>query len=215
MEIDPTRLFRFRFKSPGMSDNMCYYVLTDDVEKMKMFLLQHGFNQADINVDVVWMKDHEDDGEYMLEPFMLKSNYSNKVYRIMSTEHLMNECANSVASIMSSSLVFGQWVIKNDIPIMQVISELVDQLDHTYVLDHTICDPETGKPYSSQYEKYTKCGFPDPDTYNNAYMYEGEPAAYDDSALYESLTNINRDHPLTFTLEAYISYFAELLTDQY
>ena len=107
MEVDPQRLFRFRFKSPGMSDNMSYFVLTDDVEKMKLFLKQHNFDPFNSYVEPVMLKDHEGDSEFMLEPFILKSNYSPKWYTIMSNEHMIYECANQAASIMSNSLILG------------------------------------------------------------------------------------------------------------
>ena len=127
MEIDPQRLFRFRFKSPGMSDDMSHYVLTDDIEKMRLFLAQHNFNPTDSFIDCVMFKDFESDTEYMLEPFILKSNYSPKIFTIMSTEHMIYECANEVASIMSQSLIFGPHIIREDIPIMKIISELVNE----------------------------------------------------------------------------------------
>lgn len=215
MEVDPQRLFRFRFKSPGMSDNMSHFVLTDDVEKMRLFLKQHNFDPFKSVVEPVMLKDHEDDSEFMLEPFILKSNYSPKWYTIMSNEHMIYECANQAASIMSNSLILGPNIIRDDIPIMKVISELINELDHTYVLDHTVCDSATGKPFSSAYEQYTKVGYPNVE-YANTLSLTDEPAAYDDSALYESITAaVGRGYPLPFTLEMYISYFAELLTDTY
>lgn len=215
MEIDPQRLFRFRFKSPGMSDNMAYVVLTDDIEKMRLFLKQHNFDPLTSFVDCVMLKDHEDDTEYMLEPYMLKSNYSTKTYTIMSTEHMIYECANEVASLMSQSLIFGPTIIREDISIMKVISELIQELDYTYVLDHTVCDSSTGQPYSSAFEQYTKVGYPSA-AYSTAWLnLSNEPAAYDDSALYESITAaVGRNQPLPFTLEMYVKYFAGLLTDE-
>lgn len=216
MEVDPQRLFRFRFKAPGMSDNMSYFVLTDDIEKMRLFMKQHNFDPTLSCIDCVMLKDHEEDSEYMLEPFLLKSNCSSKIYTVMSNEHMIYECANEAASIMSSSSILGSTIIKGDIPIMKVISELVNELDHTYVLDHTLCDSDTGKPYSSAYEQYTKVGYPVVE-YSKAWLtlYQ-EPAAYDDSALYESITGcVNKDYPMPFTLEMYVSYFAGLLTDSY
>ena len=214
MEVDPQRLFKFRFKSPSMDDNIAYFVLTDDIEKMKLFLKQHNFDLSTAVVECVLLKDHEGDDEYMLEPFILKSNYSPKEYKIMSTEHMIYECGNRVAAKMSSSLIFGQTIVRDDVPLMKLISELIYKLDHVYVLDHTLCDPKTKKPYSDAYEQYTKCGYykymPD------AYKLENEPPTYDDAAIYESIEySITRDHPLPFTLEMYVSYFAELLTDSY
>lgn len=216
MEIDPQRLFRFRFKSPGMSDNMSYFVLTDDIEKMKMFLKQHNFEQSSPFVDCVMLKDHEGDTEFMLEPFILKSNYSTKTYTIMSTEHMIYECANEVSSIMSQSLIFGPTIIREDVPIMKVISELINDLDYTYVMDHTVCDSSTGKPFSSAYEQYTKVGFPVVNHENAWLELSHEAASYDDSGIYESITSaVGRGYPLPFTLEMYVSYFAGLLTDSY
>lgn len=212
MEVDSQRLFRFRFKSPGASDDMTYFVLTDDIEKMRLFLKQHNFDPMASFVDCVMLKDHEDDSEFMLEPFILKSNYSTKTYTIMSNEHMIYECANEVASILSQSLIFGSAIIREDVPIMKVISELINDLDYTYVLDHTVCDPSTGKPFSSACEQYTKVGFPIAN-HSNAWC---EPASYDDSALYEAITSaVGKEYPLPFTLEMYVSYFVGLLTDSY
>ena len=211
MEIDPRLLYRFRFQSPGMSDNLFHFVLTDDIEKMKMFLTQHNFQDTNPVVDYVKKDEHDDETEFMLRPFMLKSNSSDKIFHIMSTEHMMHECGNEIASRMSSALVFGPTIIREDVPIMKVISELINALDQTYVLDYTLCDPATGKPFSSAYEQYVKTGYR---TTPYDYLTLTE-ASYDDSALYETLTRISYDNPQPFTLEMYISYFAGLLTDSY
>ena len=216
MEVDSQRLFRFRFKAPSMSDDLAYYVLTDDIEKMKLFLKQHNFNPLTSVIDCVMLEDCKDDDEYMLEPYTLKSNYSQKEYVIMSNEHMIYECAREMEKIMYDSLIFGSTIIRDDVPIMQVISKLINDLEHVHVLDYTLCDPETHEPYSDAYDQYTKCGFPNVD-YNEAWLkLYGEPPAYDDSAMIESITySIARESPLPFTLEMYVSYFVGLLTDTY
>lgn len=197
-----------------MSDNMSHFVLTDDIEKMKLFLKQHNFDPILSTIDCVMLKDHEGDGEFMLEPFILKSNYSPKEYTIMSNEHMIYDCANEVASIMSGSLIFGPSIIRDDLPIMKVISELVNELDYTYVLDHTLCDV-SGNPYSSAYEQFTKVGYPSVEFANKLSLID-DPASYDDSAIYEAITAaVGKGYPLPFTLEMYVSYFAGLLTDSY
>lgn len=212
MEIAPGHEYRFRFKSPGMSDNMAHYVLTKNPNDMKLFLTQHKFDDINTFIDVVMPTD--DDAEFHLEPFKMKSNYSDKIFTIMTTEHFVLDCANACADMMSTGLIFNcPHIIDDNIPIMKVISELINKLDHVYILDHTICDPETGEPYSSEYDKYTKCGFASASKY--AYTADDDEVCYDDTSIYESLTNINKDFVLPFTVEMYVSYFANLLTDSY
>lgn len=215
MEVDNQVVYKFSFKSPGMSDNMAHFVLSNDLDKMRLFLKQHNFVSEDIIVECDLLKDHEGDDEFMLQQYLLKSNSSDKVYKIMTTEHLVYDCAQSLGSLLSSSLIFGTAITREDVPIMKFISELVFALDHVYILDHTLCDSE-GKPFSTSYDKYAKCGFPSTDLYDERYMLTDEPAGYDDSAIYESIsTSVVIDKPLPFTIEMYVSYFASLLTDSY
>lgn len=210
MEVDPRRLFRFRFKSNGMTDNMAYFVLSDDINKVRLFLKQHNFKEVDSYIEPVLAEEHSGDDEFLLEPYIMKSNSSDKLYTVMTNEHMVYACASKVSGILSDSLVFGDEVIRDDIPIMKIISKLVHGLDHVYVLDHTLCDQD-GKPYSSSYDQYIKCGIPNPD-YTDADL----PTAYDDTGIYESMEySIIKDKPLPFTIEAYVSYFADLLTDEY
>ena len=214
MEVENTYWYRFRFKSKGMSDNMAHYVLSHNLDDIRLFLTQHAFNKMDTFIDTVPVDEKDDEREYELKPFMMKSNYSEKVFNVISTEHFMYECAQSCADTISLNLIFNcPHIIDDTIPIMRVISELISKLDHVYVLDHTICDPETGEPYSSQAEKYTKCGYLSATKYG--YTADDDEISYDDSSIYESLTNINRDYPMPFTVEMYVSYFANLLTDSY
>jgi hypothetical protein len=121
------------------------------------------------------------------------------------SEHPFRDGHKRIGVVISrSAWVSGQRSIE---------TELINELDHVYVLDHTICDPETGKPYSSEYDKYTKCGFASASKY--AYTADDDEVCYDDTSIYESLTNINKDCVLPFTVEMYVSYFANLLTDSY
>lgn len=218
MEIinESDTLYRFRFKSPGMSDKLAHFVITDDLNKMRMFLIQHNFDLSKAIIENAPRKEHDGDGIFMLEEYILKSNYSDKIYKIMSNEKIIYDCAQAVGSIMSNSLVFGADVIRDDLPIMKAISELVNQLDHVYVLDHTLCDAN-GNPYSSAYDQYTKTGFPNPDTYcTDKLTMTKEPSEYDDNEIYNSISNnVGKGFPLPFTIEMYVSYFAELLTDKY
>lgn len=214
MEVENTFWYRFRFKCKGMSDNMAHYVLSHNLEDIRLFLTQHAFNNKDTFIDIIPVDEKDDEREYELKPFMMKSNYSDKVFNVMSTTHFVEQCAESCADIISLNLIFNcPHIIDTTIPIMKVISKLIDDLDHTYVLDHTICDPETGRPYSSEAEKYTKCGYVSASKY--MYTADDDEVSYDDTAIYDSLTNINRDYPMPFTIEMYVSYFANLLTDSY
>lgn len=216
MNIDPDMLYRFRFKASGMSDNLAHFVLTEDPNKMMLFLKQHNFDLDMVNLDRVPLKDHEGDSEFMLEYFIMRSNYSDQVFKIMSTEHMIYDCGRYVADIMSSALVFGPEIIREDVPIMRVISELVNELDHVYIMDHTLTDPETHEPFSSNYERYTKIGYPTMSSMCELDKYYHEDCSYDDSGLYDSLLgSITKGYLLPFTVEAYVSYFASLLTDSY
>ena len=215
MEINPERLFRFKFKSTSMPDRLAYFVITDDIDKMNMFLKQHNFDPASVVIDCVPLKEHESDGEFMLRPYIIKSNSSDKEYKIMTTEHMVYECGEQIASMMSNLLIFGDAVIRDDLPIMKIISDLVYNLDHVYVLDHTLYDKSSKQLYSSAWEQYTKVGYPEVSVENRLTL-QDTPASYDDSAIYESFSNsIGIDFPLPFTLEMYVSYFASLLTDEY
>ena len=214
-DIDPNRLFRFRFKSQNMPDKMAHYVVTDDINKMYKFLKQHNFDISIADIDMIIPREYEIFDEHMLVEYMLKSNYSDQIYRIYTTEVFVCDCSQYVSSILSSSLVFNsEQIIRSDVPLMELISGMIQDLDHVYVLDHTVCDYD-GKPYSSNYERYTKVGFPNSKSFDKMYMHDDE-TVYDDSGIYESMgSHISTYSPLPFTLEAYISFFTSLLTDSY
>ena len=214
-DIDPNRLFRFRFKAQNMPDKMAHYVLTDDMNKMYAFLRQHNFDLSRTDIDIITLRENEVCDEHMLEQYMLKSNYSDQIYRIYTTEVFVCDCSQYVSSILSSSLVFNsEEIIRADVPLMTLISEMINDLDHTYILDHTVCDYD-GKPYSSNYERYTKVGFPNSEAFDKAYLHDDE-TCYDDSGIYESMAaHISKYAPLPFTLEGYISFFTSMLTDSY
>ena len=219
MEIEEGTIMRFRFRSPNMKESLAHYVLTQDPEKMKMFLIQHNFDPTAAVIEYLPSEKHESDESCMLDTFMLKSNYSDKTYKIVSTEEMMWHCSEEIASIMSSSLVLGPAIIREEIPIFDIIADLISQLDHVYVLDKTICDPNTKKPYADKYEQI--CAVEDVSyvhpEHDKIWMQAyGEPASYDDSSIYESFAeSCEKDRPMPFTLEMYVSYFAGLLTDSY
>lgn len=215
-DIDPNRVFRFRFKAPRMSDRLAHFVLSDDIDKMESFLKQHNFDMALVDIEILPAEKYFAYDDHMLTEYQLKSNYSDYIYKIYTTEQLVCDCSQFVSSLISNSLIFHtDQIIRSDVPLMTFISEMVDKLDHVYVLDHTLCDQD-GKPYSSNYERYTKVGFPSDSKIGNKELLYSDETSYDDSAICESIgSHINTYTPLPFTLEAYISFFTSILTDSY
>lgn len=213
-DIDPNKYFKFSFLSPGMSRNMAHFVLTDDINLMYLFLKQHNFDINEVEIEIVDRKEHEGDDEFLLSEVIAKSNYSDETFTLITTEHLVYDASNWVCSQLSSSLTLGPHIIRDDVKIMGVISELVNELPHVYVLDHTLVDPQTLQPFSDNYDRWTKVGIGCPGFPNDTYFHDD--CAYDDSGIYESMTySIIPGYHLPYTIEAYVSYFVSLLTDVY
>ena len=214
-DIDPNHLFRFRFKSHSMSDNMAYFVLSESYDTMIKFLKQHNFEIDESCIDIVDAEENRSNSEFLLEEYIFKSNYSDQLYKITTTEHLVYDCGEYVCDMISSALIFGSdTIVRQDIPIMVIISDLIFKLDHVYVMDHTLCN-SSGKPFSSAWEQFTKIGYPEVGL-NERLSLQDEPAAYDDTGIFNSVSaSIGKGFPLPFTLECYISYFISLLTDSY
>lgn len=184
-------------------------VYSEGIEPMKMFIKQHNFN-PDIIEHIEAVPEH---GQAVpgaiIEPYTFKSKYSDSIsYTIYTTEDFVEEAINKVCAELADSLMFGSLAIRTNIELFSLVSDLIGELKFVYVLDHGLVDDETGELYSVDYEKYTK-NF-------DAFTYNQNEYGYDDSYIYDSLhaASLSNDHISPITLEAYVAYFADMVTDE-
>lgn len=204
-------LFRFQFmlKMRYNNKNMCRTVYSSNRLAMELFLKQHNFDMSMVNIECISVNDIDgDEGvieNNMLTPHLFHSNYSNELFTIMTTPAFVHEAIEDVCSELSDSLVFGSGIIRTDIQIIEMINDLLYELPHVYILDHMIVDPESGEPYESNNLKYIK----------NYHKFENLGMCFDDIGIYDSMFDASIiDKPQPITVEAYASYFTDLITDE-
>ena len=184
-------------------------VYSEGIEPMKMFIKQHNFN-PDIIEHVEPVPEHAQAASgSIIEPYTFKSKYSDSPsYTIYTTEDFVEEAINIVCADLAQSLMFGSLAIRTNIELFALVSDLIGELKYVYVLDHGLVDDETGELYSTDYEKYTKRF--------DAFAYNQNDYGYDDSYIYDSLhaASLSDEHISPITLESYVTYFADMITDE-
>lgn len=210
-------MFKFEFSSnKAKYNNMNFTVYSYTRQNMELFLRQHNFDTSIIHVDCIKASEFDDSDENILNEYLFKSNkYIDEIYTIITTEKFVSDAIQSICSDLSESLIFGYAAIRTDIEIVEKINDLILSLRHVFVLDHTILgDDSTALSDSScmsevnnkLFNKYTK-------SFNNL---SSDVDSYDDSYIYDSMFgNSIRSKPQPITVEAYVSYFASIMLDEY
>ena len=184
-----TEFFKLTFYSTNGS--LKYKVFSEGLYPMKMFVQQHNFSRDILElIEPVPEGTDLPDGE-ILRPYKFKSKYSDTdVYTIYTTD----------------DFVFGDVLIRTNIELMKTISDLIGELRYVYVLDHGSIDGDTGELYSQDFEKYVKVFDP--------FMVPAEDG-FDDAYIYDSMTHAMLSQEIQpITLEAYVSSFASIVTDE-
>lgn len=200
-----TEFFKLTFYSTNGS--LKYKVFSEGLYPMKMFVQQHNFGRDILElIEPVPEGTDLPDGE-ILRPYKFKSKYSDTdVYTIYTTDDFVSDAVQAVCAELAEYLVFGDVLIRTNIELMKTISDLIGELKYVYVLDHGSIDGDTGELYSQDFEKYVKVFDP--------FMVPAEDG-FDDAYIYDSMTHAMLSQEIQpITLEAYVSSFASIVTDE-
>lgn len=190
--LDVVDVFRFQFASKSGKSNVVYSLSKED---MSLFLKQHGFDLNNAYVDVI-KENLSKINEDLLMTYNFKSNTLANTFTLSTTTNFINDAIITIGSDLSASLMFGLVSIYGDIEIFELISSLIDEVPHVFIIDQYIADE------SNNYHNYI----------DNPIADKFYSDGYDDEGIYESLLEasvINNIQPIT--IEAYVKYFTSLL----
>lgn len=199
-------MFRVRFApySSNVSHALsCHRVYSSDINDILLFMKQHSFDQGSTNIETLPDSYCEDDVERnMLKFYKMKSNRTNQVYNIMTTEYFVDEAVESVACSLGSYLVFGPIITRREVPFINVINDIIDEIPFIFAFDYNIM--EGGPAIDCEYFVVKK----DMDQF-----LKSEEREYDGSTLDELynrfLFKVIPGEPLPITLEGYIRCFVK------
>lgn len=178
-----------------------YGVYTYNLEDLKLFLSQHGFNtENNSNVEVTYDTEGIDDADRdYVRIYTVGSRKRDQLYRIATTETIVSSVIMEIGSELSEAMTFGACALRGEIEIFKRITDLISELDYVYVKDGIVADTT-----DDDYEKYHV---------NNGYPYYEDIAKNaDDSFLYDELYSdaVPQKQVQPFTIETYVNIFTDI-----
>lgn len=212
--------FQFSALINPPSRNMVYTVYSDKQKDIEMFLKQHNMNDG-LEYIITTTEDEADvDDIQMIKPYKFGSNrYRDKIYTIYSTYQLVELAIRDTVNEMSLACEFNDIIIRNELPLIKHVKEMIDKTTFGYALDvessfSKKCDEYQDTKYhiSNDKRKWEFGGY-----------YPGEQYAYsedeedpDSNELGDALLGIFEACDLMpITMEAYIESFVATITDKY
>lgn len=204
-------LFRFEFSSKYNNiKNMNYVVYSETEEDLKMFLIQHNFTDSPMDAITVVSRDKVGNcyGS-ILKRHIFKSNHTDETYVIMTCPDFVNRAIETTCDGLNDVMIFGEAIICRDVEIFKLIGDLVNELPHANVLDFPLTDNQ-----STRYDIIAESVELARDCRNK---HGRNPAYLEDMSTYyvhQSMDDIRcEDQPEPITIEAYVSYFTEMMID--
>jgi len=207
--LDKT-MFKFSFSSfKTKSKNLKYVVYAKNDHDMKMFLKQHNFSTENIHVECFPTTEFDGDEDSIIKPHKFKSNSSDEIFNIYTTTRFVEWALEGVCQELSDSLLLGDPITRMDIGIIKIIIELITKLQHVLILDFTLMNVDETEFIHPETEEYIQSLYLDKVDYH--------PFAHlDDSFIYDSImSDYCADFVAPITLEGYVYYFTEMITDVY
>ena len=187
------QIFEFRF--PVISKNLYYTVYSTNPRDIELFLKQHNMidhihliKPVEDNVTCHDKLTANDDD--ILSYHRFKSNNSNDVYNIMTTNKIVYDASVNAINALSKSFSFGLIICEDKIDIIAVISELIDGLKFGFISEFAEFEYDESHEWSSG------------DLINDCLFHIMEKA---------QLTMKDSIEPIT--IESYIASFVSLLSD--
>lgn len=184
-------------------------------EQVSLFVRQHNIKVYDVNImdPESFTKDvNESD---ILNKFIFRSNSDYNDYEIYTTENILADAINYIAEKLSGVSMFGDAIMRTDIPIIDIINRLIEQLKHAAIVDYMLLDDTSVEVKDIQ--EHIK-------TFSNkvkdvGYELSDSPSELDVSDyVYESIHGASYmchcGKPEAITIEGYVEYIASWLTDR-
>ena len=130
------QIFEFRF--PVISKNLYYTVYSTNPRDIELFLKQHNMIEhihliKPVEDNVACHDKLTANDDDILSYHRFKSNNSNDVYNIMTTNKIVYDASVSAINALSKSFSFGLIICEDKIDIIAVISELIDGLKFGFI----------------------------------------------------------------------------------
>ena len=204
MEDSPVFVIEFFTKSVGPSIVAWSY----DMKLANLFIKQHGFDENNIKEYVIPgydIKNHNDiiQPDTMIELHKMKSNSSDTIHNIATTDELLDNVTRSLADDLVDYLMFGEIIIRTDLKFIDNISDCIEKLEYASICDfdliaNDVVDRYYDEDYSLGVSQYPR--FPPP---------------ADTSYIYDTLFHARSNHDiLPFTVEAYVHYFISQIMEE-
>ena len=202
-------IYSLKIDAPG-ADDRYIRVSSTDINMIHKFIDTHLTPDAVEYIEVYdglyipsEITDYLDDNK--LRMYYFRDNSNTHTYAIPSSRSIVEEVATIVSSTLSEHETFGNVIMNKSIPIIKVLSELINDLSFGFVLEEQTCDmSEDDRDEQYQY-RVNKCS-QENDTYD-----------FDDGVIFNEmeavLNDITDDKIMPFTIKGYVSGFTQLLYD--
>lgn len=185
-------------------------VYTNTREDIPIFIRQHDIRVYDVKVL------RRTDGNIpcsdmdLLDHYAFASNKNDQIYNIITCEYFIRDAIDHIGAEFAESSMFGDLIIRTDLPIIDIINRHIESIRHSVILDYLLLDDnECVDTVMNHWKTFS----------NKALSYVGNPSESDEyyDYIYESLhkNSIYRGvRPEPITIEGYIEYVAMMLSDR-
>lgn len=205
-------MYRIRFSpyskqnkaTPNDDNLLCHRVYSIDDQMIYKFMLQHKFDMSAVTIETLPNDYDGDDLEYhTLQEYQMFSNTTKQIHHIVTTSEYVTAATETVVEGLSDYLIFGEMIFRRDIPFINIVNKLIDDIPMIFAFDYDILDgcPACDTSYFTVKKDLEQ------------FEQEYENSDYDLSSL-DDLYNrfmfkINPSRRLPITLEAYVRYFVK------
>lgn len=209
--------------------NIPYFakVYAETKDDMDLFLKQHNLMcMRECVTPISCYEFYEKrDVSQLLHNYKFKSNNSDEVFNIMTTKSIIESCITSVCEMINQYTLFGEAIMRRDIPIIVLISSLLENhMKYITIQDYELADGclydtyeegEEGEYLTMIRDQSINCM----DILNKKDIidkmfnteYYSEHTMDLESCFYEEIV----EDIMPVTVEHYVSIFIALLTDEY
>lgn len=202
-------IYSLKIDAPG-ADGMYIRVSSYDINMIYQFINTHLTPEA---IDYIKAYDGlyipsevtDDLEDNMLRIYYFKDNSNKNTYAIPSSKAIIEEVATIISSALSNVETFGSIIMDKNIPILKVLSELINDLNLGFVLEEQLCDmSEEDRDQAYQYKISQS-------------SQSSEQYDFDDGVIFNEMASIidgiTDDKIMPFTIKGYVSGFTQLLYD--
>ena len=186
-------------------------------EQVSMFVRQHNIKVYDVNIMNPESFTTDVNESDIISKFIFRSNSDYNDYEIYTTENILSDAINYIAEKLSAVLMFGDAIMRTDIPIIDIINRLIEQMKHAAIVDYMLLDDTSVEVMTNDAQEHIK-------TFSNKVKDTGYDLSDSPSELdvcdyvYESLHGASYMNmcgkPEAITIEGYVEYIASWLTDR-